>query len=248
MYRATVFNKEENSVYTLERYADNKLISITLNESNQTESLKSHVSKSNSIFTVASPLPPPPAPPLPPSILSFNVSSSKKSIESQISDSLKQTKLSNIGTIKTPNNTQQSSGKLNLNDNINLNGNDSQIEFDSEKLPQQCVPKPHSKMKQLAWSKIHSNRIIGKENLWTRFKQQQNEADSESQILLSDDAEFFNEIEELFKISENPRAETQCKEANLKETKNWNSSEKVHLKDFNLFFMLYYNLLVFISI
>jgi hypothetical protein len=221
--RATVFNKEENSLYTLERYTDEKLKSLI----GSTESGPSQIPAAPPL-----PPPPPPAPPMPPSFLTSNKS---RSIEEEISRSLKSVnKLTNseAGNIKSG--LSGGNGSNLPRNNSNENGLSS---IESVKLPQQCVPKPHAKMKQLTWSKIHTNRIVGKENLWTKLKQADAEttksefktSESERALLLGEDSSFFNEIEEFFKVSENPRAESQFKDPNLRETKNWHSSEKVSL-------------------
>ena len=102
-----------------------------------------------------------------------------------------------------------------------------------EKLPQQCVPKAQSKMKQFIWSKIQQDRIVGKQSIWTKFKSNYalNEFYCETNSGADRDEGFFHEIEDFFKTSENPRAESQYKDPNLKETKVWNSSEKINLLD-----------------
>lgn len=96
-------------------------------------------------------------------------------------------------------------------------------EKNSFKLPQQCVPKAQVKMKQLIWSKIQPDRVIGKQSIWTKFNQSTHEIQQRT---------FFQGIEDFFKTSENPRAEQQSKDPTLKETKNWHSSaEKINLLD-----------------
>jgi hypothetical protein len=120
-------------------------------------------------------------------------------------------------------------GNSSSNEVIYLNSNEL-----NNKLPQQCVPKPSMKMKSLIWSKIHPNRIIGKQSLWTKFKSQYEQnglLDYDTDCTSVESLNYFQEIEEFFKTSENPRAESQCKEPNLRETKLWNSSEKINLLD-----------------
>ena len=43
-----------------------------------------------------------------------------------------------------------------------------------QKLPQQNTPKPKSKMRTLQWQKIPMNKVMGKNNLWTRTGQMYN--------------------------------------------------------------------------
>lgn len=78
-------------------------------------------------------------------------------------------------------------------------------------------------MKQVIWSKIQPNKVIGKENIWTKYCEIFDSNDK------SDSNSFFQEIEELFKTRENPRAESYSKDLNLKEAKIWHSSEKINL-------------------
>jgi hypothetical protein len=92
-----------------------------------------------------------------------------------------------------------------------------------QRLPQQQVPKAQVKMKQLIWSKIQPNRIVGNQSIWTKG----------SNVACREEA-FFNEIEEFFKTSENLRAEPQAKDSCLNiSAKNWhyNSTEKINLLD-----------------
>lgn len=90
----------------------------------------------------------------------------------------------------------------------------------NSKLPQQRVPKPSNKMRQLTWSKIPPNRIVGKENLWTKYLNEE--------IVERENLTFFQEIEELFKTNDY----SQTKDLSLlKETKLWNSSDKINLLD-----------------
>ena len=108
---------------------------------------------------------------------------------------------------------------------------------EQEKLPQQCVPKAQAKMKQLIWSKIQPNKILGKQSIWTRFKNCDlfsalDRDQNTEQKSLDNQQNFFQEIEEFFRTSENPRAEQQSKDPNLKENKSiWHSSEKINLLD-----------------
>jgi hypothetical protein len=97
------------------------------------------------------------------------------------------------------------------------------------KLPQQCVPTPKMKMKQLTWSKIPPNRIIGKPNLWTKFlkSNHHNAVDCNENNLTSDGQKYFQMIEDFFKTSENPHAESHRKDPNLRENRIWTSNEKV---------------------
>lgn len=41
-----------------------------------------------------------------------------------------------------------------------------------EKLPQQDIPAPKSKMKTINWNKIPSNKVVGKNNVWTQVAYQ----------------------------------------------------------------------------
>jgi hypothetical protein len=235
--RATAFNKAESSLYTLERYVDEKLKSMLLPSGLAQADVEVVVAKESGVIPVAPPLPPPPppAPPMPPCFLGSNAANTTRcSLEEEISQSLKSASKT-IGGSGSP---SSSSSKVESNlprSPLSSNENGSGL-LDGVKLPQQCVPKPHAKMKQLAWSKIHSNRIMGKENLWTKLKEHEQQSSSSNlsermPILLAEDSSFFAEIEEFFKVSENPRAEAQFKDPNLRETKNWHSSEKINLLD-----------------
>jgi hypothetical protein len=107
-------------------------------------------------------------------------------------------------------------------------------------LPQQCVPKPTNKMKQVIWSKIHPNRIIGQQNMWTKFKcEHENQKIIDRNGLVEENSNYFHEIEEYFKLNEIvPKSEVElAKEANFKETKSWHNHEKVPYKCF--FFKFY---------
>lgn len=44
----------------------------------------------------------------------------------------------------------------------------SDIETVIEKLPQQEIPTPKIKMKTINWNKIPSNKVVGKNNVWTQ--------------------------------------------------------------------------------
>lgn len=221
VYRATLFDRDENVIGgALERYADEKfklLISETNKEKMQQQQQLEQTQLNEQILELKelpqealflppapappAPPPPPPLPPPPPPLLLLNFSQEPFRQHHHV----------------FAKDSTQSGSKV----QYESNSTDDFI------LPQQCVPKANTKMKQLIWSKIHPNRIIGKQNLWTKYKarieEQLNDTDKNNM--------FFHEIEEYFKTSENPRAESQYKDPNLKETKVWNSSEKINLLD-----------------
>lgn len=214
-----MFDRDESMLGgTLERYAEEKLKNLLHNDS-KNDDLKTNEGSSQQFL--APPPPPPPPPPLP-----FSTSSPNEARAKQNSSSPSKQTSSNTNS----NNSTSSAHSAGRN---SITGN--QIEFSSSsnengvKLPQQCVPKPSIKMKPLVWSKIHTNRVVGKQNLWTRFK---NEYEKNDLFEYSDEAasveslNYFQEIEEYFKTCENSRVEVKYKEA---ETKLWNNSEKVGL-------------------
>jgi hypothetical protein len=212
--RATVFNKEETCLHTLERYADEKLKSLKIADDVNSK-IKNEPVQPASALAPPLPPPPPPPPPLPPC---FNLKLKNKNEEEES---------------KTINEIKIKIKKNNSIDNLKTN-----YEFKID-LPQFCVPKPTHKMKQISWTKIHSNRILGKENIWTKFKHQNDEEHNQPSLSLPpEETNFFNEIEEFFKVGDNalmPETTTLIcgfKDNNLikdlKETKNWHSSEKVN--------------------
>ena len=176
--------------------------------------------KLENVLTSSSNLIPPPPPPPPP--FSFKLFSSPDNLKKKPSFKSSQF-IDNITTDQMTHIKDTDESKENNNLFKEERKNDSGYSFSQLKLPQQRVPKSQSKMKQLIWSKIQPNRIIGKENIWTRHCEIIND-ESHSNIC-------FQEIEELFKTSQNPRAESQSKELNLKEAKVWHSSEKINLLD-----------------
>ncbi len=219
--RATLLEDENNIVIggnALERYTDEKFKNL-LNDLNK--------EMQNQPIPPTPPPPPPPPlptflkiPPPPPPFLSYIQNDTNSTNIINKSDTITQ-KTTTTSTTISSNNFNTNSTNLSLN----------QTESDENiVLPQQCVPKANSKMKQLIWSKIHPNRILGRQNLWTKFKNRY-----EEQISTESDknSAYFQEIEEYFKTSENPRAESQCKDPNLRENKIWNSSEKVKSKILN---------------
>ena len=190
---------------------------------------------------------PPPAPPLPPhysnnKLVVVNVDTTKQSPHQQQQQQQQTNSPSNNRNTQPPMSPvkQQSSTD---NQRTDLAGNSQQQQLEL-KLPQQCVPRPSIKMKSIAWSKIHPNRIVGKNNLWTRFN---NLNTDDSLITLDPNASsveelnYFQEIEELFKTVENSGAANGSdansnsvnlsKDQNLREHKMWNSSEKINLLD-----------------
>ena len=243
MCRATLFDGEEHVLGgALERYTDEKFKNL-LQDTEQSGSNNkdtSNLTKSasimqpiqhSSISAPASSTPPPPPPPPPPFLINFGSMPPPPPpppppfLPFNFSDSNNQVSL-NINKNTDKKSSIENLGNNNMNtSNRNNNTNSGTNQADQEnKLPQQCVPKASSKMKQLIWSKIHPNRILGKQNLWTKFKsrfEEQSTTEAEKSVA------YFQEIEEYFKTSENPRAESQYKDPNLKETKIWNSSEKV---------------------
>jgi inverted formin-2 len=87
-------------------------------------------------------------------------------------------------------------------------------------------------MKQLTWSKIPPQRIIGKQNLWTKFYSLSREPLVYDEYSSSRESiQYFNAIEDYFKTSDNPNAEATRKDPNLKEHKMWTSNEKINLLD-----------------
>lgn len=235
--RATVFDRDESMIGgTLERYSEEKFKNLLHETQNSTSNLNNKNSDTNQTDNLiakneissqqflAPPPPPPPPPPLP-----FNTSSANEPKNKQ---NISNTKQSNTNTNLS--NSAHSTARNSITCNqIDFSGsnNDNGI-----KLPQQCVPKPSIKMKPLVWSKIHTNRVVGKQNLWTKFK---NEYEKNDFFEYSDEAasveslNYFQEIEEYFKTCENSRVEVKLKEA---ETKLWNNSEKVrYFQDFENF-------------
>jgi len=222
--RATLLEDENKIVLggsALERYTDEKFKNL-LNDLNK----EMHQQQHSILPTCPPPPPPPPPPPLPtflkippppPPFLSFIQNDTNKNSTSKFNNN-KSTTPPTTTTITNP-------ATIN-NNNLNKNStNVNQIESDENiVLPQQCVPKANAKMKQLIWSKIHPNRILGRQNLWTKFK---NRYEEQISTECDENLNYFQEIEEYFKTSENPRAESQCKDPNLRENKIWNSSEKV---------------------
>ncbi len=240
--RATVFDRDESTIHTtLDRYAEEKF-KILMNSSNKIGSFEikpCSVSTSTTSLNISSPSiaasaqPPPPPPPPPPTLLANeqnqNRTSDKKGL---IEGSFKQLNPTNQVQVET-NFPAKNSTNMKTESNSDLKNIEIIPEAANdlaEKLPQQCVPKPNSKVKQLIWSKIHPNRLRGKESIWTKFKDQFEQAHCES--IGEDSNYYFKEIEEYFKVSENPRAESiEQKESNLRDTRLWNSSEKINLLD-----------------
>lgn len=64
-----------------------------------------------------------------------------------------------------------------------------------KKLPQQIIPVPKSKTRKLQWSKIPTNKVVGKRTVWSSFSQTSNDS-------LVD----FSNIEELFVIEDPTKA------------------------------------------
>lgn len=222
--RATVFDRDEHVIgVTLERYADEKFKNLLQEpEKNLVKPESTAIMQSFTTPPPAPPLPPPPPPP-PPPFLPLNFFQETHNSNQQDCDN------SNNNKKEIDNDTARNEAQ---NSTQNTENNQSNIitninEISELILPQQCVPKANTKMIKCIWSKIHPNRIIGKQNLWTKFtnrfeEQSTNDTDDKN-------VTYFQEIEEYFKTSENPRAEAQIKDPNLKETKIWNSSEKVYL-------------------
>lgn len=65
------------------------------------------------------------------------------------------------------------------------------MESGSIRLPQQETPTPKLRMKKLQWSKIPTNKVLGKKNVWTAVGK-----------AFTDYTLNFAEIEELFGISD----------------------------------------------
>ncbi|CAF0708285.1 unnamed protein product [Brachionus calyciflorus] len=93
----------------------------------------------------------------------------------------------------------------------------------SLKLPQQIVPKSSFKLKQFTWSKIPSNCIIGKDNIWT--KKQQNES-----IF---DSSFYADLEQLFYIEPTNKNEIHDRRDStlIRESRTIHSADKINLLD-----------------
>jgi hypothetical protein len=175
-----------------------------------------------------------------PALQPFDESKSRQSIGNFLIENLK-TNLKTpppIPKINNITNTNSPSTDVNaLNNSLTNTGLSETIispnptNSDEEKLlPQQCVPKPTNKMKQIIWSKIHPNRIIGQQNMWTKFKcEHENQKTLDRNGIVEENPNYFHEIEEYFKLNEIvPKSEVElAKEANFKETKSWNNHEKV---------------------
>jgi len=208
--RAALFDKDDRKLSdALERYTDEKFKSL--------QNLTSHETnpQNQEVAPVKPPMPPPPPPPPFSELIllkkksNANVSTKDKSpIDNNSAEAIQQ--------------SQSKSSKLSLeNRSLKLSMLDDPEATKLQKLPQQVVPKAQVKMKQLIWSKIQSNRIMGNQSIWTKG----------SNVTCREEA-FFNKIEEFFKTSENPRAESQTKEPTLNiSAKNWhyNSMEKINL-------------------
>jgi hypothetical protein len=110
--------------------------------------------------------------------------------------------------------------------NSNSNLNPSNI----VKLPQQCVPKGNLKMKQLTWSKIPSNRIVGKQNIWTKYikKFEQPTEIYEEDAILQESMTYFKTVEDFFKLNEIHSKDESKKDNQGLKDKTWHSAEKVY--------------------
>lgn len=220
--RATLLDREEHTLSdALERYIEEKFNNLT--------ATKPPAPPPAPPLPNTIPPPPPPPPPFSDTIFTsaagtdiFSEEVRNRSVQSESASQVVQIK---DGT------------KQNTNKSTSNKANTSQakpvVAIIEEKLPQQCVPKAQTKMKQFIWSKIQQDRIVGKQSIWTKFKSNYatnefytSESSNES---TNRDEGFFQEIEDFFKTSENPRAESQYKDPNLKETKIWHSSEKINL-------------------
>lgn len=224
--RATLLDREEHTLSdALERYTEEKFNNLT-----------------------TKPPPPPPAPPLPSTVpapppppppfsdtiftgcANFSEELKNRSFQSEANKAIRQ----KAGADECTNNNNNADKSTTALDNNKPNGPQAKavIAIIEEKLPQQCVPKAQTKMKQFIWSKIQQDRIVGKQSIWTKFKSNYSTNEfctSESNDNSDRDEGFFQEIEDFFRTSENPRAESQYKDPNLKETKIWHSSEKINL-------------------
>ena len=114
------------------------------------------------------------------------------------------------------------------------------------------MPKPSRKLRPLAWSKVNPSRVIGKQNVWTKFQSGSLSAlaatPTEAQLSSSNTDNYFRQIEELFMSSSSSSASAtaaansssrggadsfntssnQAKDLTFRETtKNWHNSEKV---------------------
>jgi hypothetical protein len=134
----------------------------------------------------------------------------------------------------------------NINEELTSTKNDNE----NDELPQQTVPRPNYKMKQLIWSKIHPNRIInGKQNIWTKFKNRINlncllfndDNNKNDNFANRQDDSYLNQIEDLFKITTTTKTTIvdnlrQFESINLNQkdqslNRLWSSSEKINLID-----------------
>lgn len=84
-------------------------------------------------------------------------------------------------------------------------------------------------MKQLTWSKIPSNRIVGKQNIWTKFinKFDQPTEIYEADATLHESMTYFKTVEDLFKLNENLSKDDSKKDSQGLKEKLWHSAEKV---------------------
>jgi hypothetical protein len=109
--------------------------------------------------------------------------------------------------------------------NYNSNLNPSNL----VKLPQQCVPKGNLKMKQLTWSKIPSNRIVGKQNIWTKYLKKFEHPTEiyEEDEILQESMTYFKTVEDFFKLNEIHSKDESKKDNQGLKDKTWHSAEKV---------------------
>jgi hypothetical protein len=204
--RASVLDHEEGVLSVLERYTEDKFKQLVSKKTDKATDISLPVPPS------PPPIPPPPPPPPPPAFqtpASFTQAFPiKNPTPNQLTDH-------NGQQVKSPSFTV-------------VNSTNAAI-----KLPQQCVPKPLFKMKQLTWSIIPSNRIVGKSNLWTKF-----ESEKQSSVINLDTSEpdsdsvgYYRKIQEFFKTHEEQIEKRDLVKKELRDNRISISMEKINLLD-----------------
>jgi hypothetical protein len=84
-------------------------------------------------------------------------------------------------------------------------------------------------MKQLTWSKIPSNRIVGKQNIWTKYLKKFEHPTEifEEDEILQESMTYFKTVEDFFKLNEIHSKDESKKDNQGLKDKTWHSAEKV---------------------